>query len=630
MFRSFDLLVSNVRYVYFKLFEWLKWSVGIMPKGGVGSRRLYLAAHYILIAVTAVVLALATPWIDKLPFIASRETDYLERDLGPWLGWFVKRTWWGILFLIAYAVVKLTVYLLDLLGVRDDSQYPEIEADWDRALDALDRERIDLLETPVFLVNGLTSAEQKAMLAGGDAAWLVEEPPLTDPKAHVRVLADHRAVFVCCTRVGATGAQRANRARGGKAPALGGADDGRTMRPTSAFATQQSAFLDGDSSFGFGGGKIYSPPAATAAAATDAAAFAEAPAGTSPAFGTAALPGGAEPDLAEDTVRGDVGFEEEPPMPGGGLTRTLNSLFASMPGGADRLATKLASRPAAAAGGPLTPLSEEELNAEAGKLEFLCELVMGERGDEVPVDGLLQGVPADWTAGPGGRRSGGAEDHAARLAESVGRDVRTVHETFELRMPVVAAMTGMERLPGFKEFLGRCEEMTPQLRQSRAGQSFGAGAEVTPEAADWLADGVHEWFRGWTYKAFCQEPGREDNRKLFLMLLEVGRRRAAAAALLRRAFEEPDDPAVRLYGCYAAGTGPSEREHGFTRGLLDKLVSARHEVAWDPARVRSASRERLYTTLCFLLAAGFLAASAYLLYDLFSDPAAGGNPAAGG
>ena len=604
MFRSFDLLVSNVRYVYFKLFEWLKWSVGIMPKGGVGSRKIYLIVHYAAVALIALLLAYFSEDIDKL--FPPRSTDYLPYP--------VRRCWWGILFLIAYATVKLTVYLLELLGVRDDAQFPDIEADWDRALDALDRERIDLLKTPIYLVNGLTSAEQKAVLAGGDTQWAVEEPPLSDPNATVRVLADHRAAFVCCTKVSATTAQRANRTRGGRTPSLGGgaAAAGASVPPASAFATQQSAFADGDSSFGFGGGKIAAAPTATAPTSTDVSAFASAPSGTSPAFGTEA-PAAGGPDLQEDTVRADAAFDEEPPLPGGGLTRTLSSLFASMPGGADRLATKLAGRPGSSRGGAVTPLSEEEINAELLRLEFVCELIMGERGDEVPVDGLLQGVPVEWAASQGGRK-GSAGDHAAKLAESVGRDVACVHDTFELQMPVVAVLTGMDRLPGFKDFLGRCGDLTPQLRQSRAGQSFGVGADVTPEAAGWLADGVYDWFRGWTYKAFCRDPSRDDNRRLFQMLAEVGRRREAVAAALRRSFEEPDEPAVRLYGCYAAATGPSEREQGFTRGVLDKLVEARHDVAWDPVRVRSASREALYTTLCFVLAGLFLIGAAYLWF----------------
>ena len=619
-----------------QLVAWSRWCLGFMPRSAVGNRSLYLIVHYAFIGTLTVLLSYFSPTISDWWGIPPQK-DQLTAKLGPGLAAVVGRCWWGVLFLLAYGVGRLIMYILELLNVRDVSGFPDIDRDWDRALEALAAAKIDLARTPVYLVNGLSHDEQKAVLAPGQTEWTVEEPRLDEPDTTVRVLADRRAAYVCLSSVGATALQRANVSRGGKAPSHGGGS--HTMAP--AFATQAGWSDTGDSAapsaFGTQGGFTAGGAAGQTMAGLDNAPLPErAPSAPSPggtlagdlggsaggglsleesAFGgppPSDAPPGDIPGSDTDQGFGGQRFEAAAaPQPGAMAGGSMRASFASIfPGSLDRVSRETKNRPLAPPGATLRPLSEEQANLGDAQTEYVCSLLSEARGRDVPVDGVLQAVPVHWTVRPGGTEEEGRR-YARELARPIGQDLACIHETLELQMPVIVLLTGLQSLPGWKEFSGRCEKLSGNYRRGRGGQRFPPGADVDGEAATWLAEGFIEYFRGWVYRTMAEDIAHpEANRKLFAFYSQIARRRGPLAELLSESLNTGTD--VRLYGLYAAATGSAEVDRGLSEGVLARLAESRKEVAWDVHRVSSASRNRVLTGVC--LAAAVLMSGAAIWF----------------
>ena len=120
----------------------------------------------------------------------------------------MNRIWCGLVFLVIYAIARVLLYLSTLLGIEEESEFTDIDRDWQEALEALDRERLYIDELPLFMVNGLTpQQEQSAFDAASGIQWKVVAPPVGQGSAVLRVYAHDDAIFVSCTGIGTTNCQ---------------------------------------------------------------------------------------------------------------------------------------------------------------------------------------------------------------------------------------------------------------------------------------------------------------------------------------------------------------------------------------------------------------------------------------
>jgi hypothetical protein len=525
--------------ILLKMIEWVKWMFGVVPRSAVGSPTLFLVVHYSFMAVLAILFAVFS---DKLRVAVGFPEDM--QHLPP----AVDRILCGILFVLFYAIVRVLLYLLHLLGVEDESDFPDIEDDWKDILTALNRERIHLDELPLFLVNGFTpQQEQSAFEAASNIEWRVIAPPLSQASAVVRVFARDDAVFLCATGIGTTNCQQ------GKVSEVGdGTSDSGIVRPTMGVTGTMKA---GD----------LKPALAQARSMT----------GTQVSLSAAAA---AEPVTAATPARGMGAFFGT--MAPGGLKRAMESFSAINKGSLKGYGKKRVS-----------PLNEMETLVGTRRMQFLCSLISRTRAPFCQINGMLQAIPFSWASDP---------DYARKLAPAIREDLVAVHDSFQLQFPVVAVVTEMDSVTGMKDFLLRAERMQPGLRLSRSGSSFAAGADVNDKNAEWVVDRGMQWFRGWVYTAFSADIDNRDNQKLFQMLCEISQRRQALVALLRDSLYRIFRPGVRLHGVYFCATGRASTEQGFIRGVLDKLPESQNMVAWAPQLIRSRQRSRMLSTFLLL------------------------------
>ena len=539
--------------------EWVKWMFGVVPRSAVGSPRLYLIVHYSFMALLAILFSVFSNQIRKLVNFPIDMEHLVVLD----------RILCGVLFVLFYAIVRVVLLLMQLLGIEDESDFPDIEADWQVITSALARQGINLDDLPLFLVNGFTpQQEQSAFESASNIEWQVIAPPLSQTSAVVRVFAREDALFISCVGVGATNYQQGKIS---DAPEPGSSDSGSIRHGGGGVTGTLKA------------GDLQAVVAqARAATGTTRAATAPAPASdTESPF----LSPGAGPGKGMGVFFGT--------MAPGGLNRAMETFTAINRGSHKGYGKKR-----------VTPLSEMELALGVRRMRFLCDLLTKARAPFCQVNGMLQAIPFSWTSDV---------EYARKLAPAIKDDLIAVHNAFQLQFPIVAMVTELDSVSGMKDFLLRAERMQPRLRLSRSGSSFAPGAEVNEKNAEWIVDRGMFWFRGWVYTAFSADIDNRDNQKLFQMLCEISQRRQALVTLLRDSLYRIVQPGPRLHGLYFSATGKASTEQGFIRGVLDKLPDVQGMVAWNPQLVRSRQRSRIMS-ICFFVGAALMFGAAVALY----------------
>ena len=518
--------------------EWIRWMFGIFPRTAIGSRTKFLIVHYSFVAVIFLLLCVFTPQLrGPLHLPPMTHVPSVERVLV------------GLLFLLLYILVRIVFILVQLLGIEEESEFPDIESDWQAIQTALDREGLFLDELPLFLVNGLTPDQEKSAFdaafdAASEMTWRVLGAPFNSPNAALRVYASDNAIYLSCTNVGTTNLQH-----------------GKISRET-ATAPQVASGVTGTIKAG--------------AALQSKSPIIQPLKG--PATGTIVSLSGPEPGIGNEAPAarpGGIGEFFRTMAPGGlnwAQRTVLPGTFVNKGFGKQRLE-------------PLGPLDIEVGNR---RMAFLCQLIDKSRYPYCQINGLIQAYPLSWASDA---------DYSRKLAPAIRNDLATVHGCFQLQFPVVAVVTEVDVIAGVKDFLMRSERLQPGLRRSRAGASYVPGAEPTEANAQWIVDKGMEWFRGWIYTAFSADLDNHDNPKLFQMMCEISQRRAALAALISSTMYKVCSPGIRLHGVYFAATGRLQQEQGFIRGVLDKVIDSQSLLAWTPLRLAEEKRSGVLTII---------------------------------
>ena len=121
-------------------------------------------------------------------------------------GWTTLQAWYspgkGLLVLVLVIVVSVLVYYAARLWLqRDASRFPDIDAAWNAALGEMERQQIDLRNSPLFLVLGCDGQEQeRAIIGEAPVQFLVTASPAGSAPLHTH--AGHDGVFICLSAIG--------------------------------------------------------------------------------------------------------------------------------------------------------------------------------------------------------------------------------------------------------------------------------------------------------------------------------------------------------------------------------------------------------------------------------------------
>ena len=146
---------------------------------------------------------------------------------------FLAENWLPILFLMVYVLAWLGWWLWKLL-VTDDSyaEFPDITEAWEDAMQALQQQRIDLRELPLFLLVGRTEGSMEALFKASRLP-LEGRPAPARNDAPLHVFATRDAVYVTCEGASLLGRHAAGLAgEGGEGEANVPTDDDDPLNKT--------------------------------------------------------------------------------------------------------------------------------------------------------------------------------------------------------------------------------------------------------------------------------------------------------------------------------------------------------------------------------------------------------------
>jgi len=254
-------------------------------------------------------------------------------------------------------------------------------------------------------------------------------------------------------------------------------------------------------------------------------------------------------------------------------------------------------------------LPREEFEAQPQRLRYLCRLVRRARQPFCPINGALTLLPYNviqW-----GRLE------ALEVQKAVQSDLTTLAQTFRLRFPVTALVSGMERESGFRELIRRVG--AERARLQRFGKGFKVWDQASPEQLGALCTHACGAFELFIYELFREREsltGAEKspgNRKLYSLLGKIRRDfQSRLDGILVEGFAHDPERSSRgqpllFGGCYFAGTGGTEATQAFVQSVFERLLEEQEELEWSPAIVREDVWFRRIAYAGFALDAALLA-----------------------
>jgi hypothetical protein len=456
--------------------------------------------------------------------------------------------WLSVLFLLLYAIVRLAIYLWRLFFESAvDPEYADIEAAWDAAVRAVELAGYDVSDLPLFLVLGEPDCGESAFFQGSNFRQLMPRAP-SSPAAPLHVYA---------------------------------AKDSRE-RP-GLFVCCTGTCLLGRHSRIVSGKEI--------------------PEGLEPAdgpeFGT--LRGNVEMTITPGVLAGLAAGAPGREVNARKLVNTLVNVTSRSLTGEEMNVMEAALRPSVPAGRSVLR-SPELVGYHTSRLRFLCRLIVRDRAPRCPANGILLLLPL-------GSAGGTTDDQLALDTGVVCRaDLATVCDVFQLHVPTFALLCDLQKVSGFKEFLG--DFSAEERRQNRIGQRVpliprfpgdneGAGrVERFRKMLNSLATRVcGPVVLTWVYKRFDVEAatGQPDlaaverhNGRLFQFFDSVHGHKDGLAVVLKEALVGVDDPdggkgselPVRFGGLYLGWTGSSDGQQAFYAAVLERLYDEQKHVSW--------------------------------------------------
>jgi hypothetical protein len=244
-----------------------------------------------------------------------------------------------------------------------------------------------------------------------------------------------------------------------------------------------------------------------------------------------------------------------------------------------------------ASGFPLQKVSEDVLQHEVKKLQYLCSLIREARDPVCPLNGVLALAPFHVI-----------DSGSPQPAEALRKDLEIVQDELGIRCPITLLVSEMEGVEGFLEFIRR--QGIENSRETRIGKGCEVWGDANLTRMDAVAAHSVGALEDLIYKLFQSQESlrRPDNARLVSLLC---RARGSFNKAFRTFVQDSlgYDPAVDperssthmlLTGCYFAATGSDEDQRAFIKAVFAKLVENQGELEWAPS---IQEEERRYQTL---------------------------------
>lgn len=168
-----------------------------LPFAKIGCPRVRPYVRWTLHIVAVGVILACLGWMN-----AALELDKVVR--APWP--VLRALWLPLLFVFIYSLAWVAWWLWRVAtSPAEQSPFPEIDQAWKDARQALDQAKIDLLQTPVYLLVGGVSERLEGLLQSTGWTWDLSPTPKRATSA-IRVCATSEAIFIDLSNASTSGA----------------------------------------------------------------------------------------------------------------------------------------------------------------------------------------------------------------------------------------------------------------------------------------------------------------------------------------------------------------------------------------------------------------------------------------
>lgn len=519
--------------------------------------------------------------------------------------WRHSMTWWRIFIVLGLVII---IPIVVFRGLRlwlegEKSPFPEVEFAWEAGMTALKENGLSIDSIPLFLVLGsLDERQETALLEASGLNFRVHVP---EGPAPLHWYANPNGIYLFCTDVGLLSA-------------LTVAADKRAVAEVSADLITPGA-------------PAASPPppdrASQVPPPTKPAAKPAAPArqeGSDPALGTIMLDQYIAASQPEAAGQGEAASQPEAGDTGkpiGKSSTVIPRSFsepaapagqASQPGHGSVVHPQFAST----ASSPISTdsdavlLSPRDVADQSQRLQYVCQLLRRARSPYCALNGIMALLPFDLI-----QTTARAADE---LQWGVKVDLMTLQRALQVRCPVTALITGMDKERGFRELVKRVGR--DRAKQQRFGRRFDVRCEATASELAAFCAHLCGVFEDWVYTLFREEGAltRPGNTRLFGLLCKI-------RCHLMRNLEaihsggfgydpqtQSEEDSVPFSGCYFAATGDSDDRRAFVKSVFGKLLDEQEDVEWTRTAL---VKERRYRWLAY---AGFWLSGILALFLIVS------------
>jgi len=487
--------------------------------------------------------------------------SFLNRYVEHWLptaNWFVRKTWLPLLFVMVYALLWLGWWIWQLLGpAEESSQFPDIDAAWEEAMQTLAQAQLDLTRLPLFLVLGKPDGGEEIFFqtasSAGAAVFSLSKFAPKRSDSPLRVYVGTESVFVTC--------------------------------PGASLLGAQAEFLNTDPMLG----------------------------SEDPMHSTA----GGDPDAMFSTISG----AELLATIGGGSLDVAAILRAAKPGqelSPEDAAVQSRTGPKVKKPHHSVLNNASEAERLSARLRHLCQLIARDRRPRCPVNGILLLLPIHSTDTDADANQAGlvCQRDLATVAETFR--VRCPLMTLVCDVEKLGGFAEfLERFPA-KQRHNRLGQSHPWIADVGRGElSQTIDAEVGWICQGLLAHWIYKLFKVDLARTDGVTDPIKGNADLFQFLCTMRERQMRLAKVINNFVRDPESENALLYGgCYLAGTGPTASEQAFVPGVIDKLIKSQDFVAWTPAAMEEDTRYHQWVVYGWLGLGAAVVGAGGLIYVL--------------
>lgn len=443
------------------------------------------------------------------------------------------RNWlvWVLTPLVLMVVIPVCVYFLIKLLQQKPAGPTPLDQAWQDGLAALERQKIPLRKTPLFLILGCEAAAHARQLMDAAELGTTVKPP-DDHNAPLLWYANSNAIFLFVNGCSSLSALAATR------------------------HTKTSSLAD-------------RPATADVVGTLDAAGFESV---MNP--GAAASPSDTVSGLNQPTpTPAPVSHTPARPSPSANPMGTIS---------ADTMQSHPQPGPAFPSHEPPKPVRDlptDELNRRAREMHYLCDLLRKARRPICPINGVLALTPFELI-----------EAASSESQKAILNDLQVLRQRLHVRCPATLLVSEMESVDGFLELVKRVGEEF--ARDRRFGKGCQVWGDPREDRLDAVAAGAVGAFEDMIYQVFRQPEAlrrRYNNRLVSLLCRTRGPFAEGFRTYVRKGFGYDPNNVPELsrsqflfHGCYFAATGPDEDRQAFLRGVLFKIIDNAGELEWAP------------------------------------------------